>query len=63
MIKWFFDEQNVPYFQFFKVGTDEKPFFRQLYGEGSCDHRKIAAYDNHCGSGLGDYEPTKELLQ
>ena len=35
MIKRFFDKQNVPYLQFFKMTTDEKPFFTQFYGEGS----------------------------
>ena len=30
MIKRFF---NVPYLQFFKVGTNEKPFFTQFYGK------------------------------
>ena len=27
MIKRFFDEQNVPYLQFFEMATDEKSFF------------------------------------
>ena len=63
MIKRFFDEQNVPYLQFFKTATDEKPFFTQFYGEGGCGHQKIAADDNHFGSCLGDYEPTEEWLQ
>ena len=35
MIKWFYDEQNVPYLQFFKMATKEKPFSPQLYVEGS----------------------------
>ena len=39
--------------------TDEKPFFAQLYGERK-KIKKIAADDNHCGSCLGDYEPTEE---
>ena len=28
IIKWFFDEQNVPSLQFFKMATNEKPFFQ-----------------------------------
>ena len=31
MIKQFFNEQSVPYLQFFKMATDEKPFFTQFY--------------------------------
>ena len=50
MIKWFFDKQNVPYLQFFKIATSEKPFFSQFYGTGASGHQKIAADDNHCGS-------------
>ena len=49
MVKRFFDEQNFPYLQFFKMATDEKPFFTQFYGEGACGHQKIAADDNHRG--------------
>ena len=60
MIKRFFDEPDVPYLQFFKMATDKKPFFTQFYGEEACGHQKIAADDNHCGSCLGDYEPTEE---
>ena len=50
MIKRFFDEQNVPYLQFFKMAANKKPFFTQFYREGSCGHEKIAADENHCGS-------------
>ena len=32
MIKRFRNEQNVPYLQFFKMATDEMPFFIKLYG-------------------------------
>ena len=32
MIKRFRNEQNVPYLQFFKMATDEMPFFFKLYG-------------------------------
>ena len=32
-------------------------------GWGACGHQKIVANDNHCGSCLGDYEPTEEWLQ
>ena len=28
IIEWFFDEQNVPNLQFFKMATNEKPFFQ-----------------------------------
>ena len=38
IIKRFFDEQDVPYLQFFKMATNEKPFFRQFYGEWTCGH-------------------------
>ena len=31
--------------------------------EAACGHQKIAYQDNHCGSRLGDYEPTEEWLQ
>ena len=63
MIKRFFDhQQNVPYLSF-KMATDEKSFFTKFYGEGACGHQKIAADDNHCGSCLGDHEPTEEWLQ
>ena len=62
MIKWFFDEQNVPYLQFFKTATDGKPFFTKFYGKGAWGYQKIAVGDNHCGSCLGDYERTKEWL-
>ena len=34
MIKLFFDEQNIPYLQFFKMAADGRPFFTQFYGEG-----------------------------
>ena len=37
MIKRFFDEH------FFKMATDEKPFFTQFYGEGAWGHQKLAA--------------------
>ena len=47
MIKRFFGKQKVSYMQFFEMGTDEKPFFTQFYGEGPCDHQKIVADDNH----------------
>ena len=47
MIKRFFDGQNVSYLQFFKMATDERPFFTKFYGEGACGHQKIAADDNH----------------
>ena len=50
MIKRFFDELNVPYLQFFKITTDEKPLLTQFYGEGACGHQKIAADDTNCGS-------------
>ena len=63
MIKWFFDEQNVPYLQFFKMATDEKPFFTQFYGEEACGHQKTAADDNHRYSCHEDYEPTEEWPQ
>ena len=63
MIKRFFDEQNVPYLQFFEMATDEKSFFIQFYGQGSRGHQKITAYDDHCGSCLGDYKPTEKWLQ
>ena len=63
MIKWFFDKQNVPYLQFFKIATSEKPFFSQFYGAGALGHQKIAADDNHCGSCFADYESTEEWLQ
>ena len=63
MIKRFFGKQKVSYMQSFEMGTDEKSFCTQFYGEGACDHQKIVADDNHCGSCLGDYEPTKEWLQ
>ena len=64
MIKPFFDEQNVPYLQFFKMATDEKLFFTQFYGEGACGLIKIADDDNHhCDSRLEDYEPTEECRQ
>ena len=36
IIKRFFNEQNVPYLQFSKMATDEKPFFAQFYGEEAC---------------------------
>ena len=49
MIKQFFDEENVPYLQFFKMDIDEKPFFTQFYGKGACGHQKIAVDDNHSG--------------
>ena len=66
MIKRFFDEQSVPYLQFFKMTKNGKPlggkfFFTQFYGE--VGHQQIAVDDNHCGSSLGVYEPTKEWLQ
>ena len=35
MIKQFFDKQNVPFLQFFKMTADGKPFFTQFYGEGA----------------------------
>ena len=35
MIKRFFDEQNVPYLQFFKRDTNKNPFFTQFHGEGA----------------------------
>ena len=50
MIKRFFDEQNVPYLPFFKMATEEKPFFTQFYEGAACGRQKIAADDNHCGS-------------
>ena len=50
MIKRFFEKKNVPQLQFFKMATNEKPFFTQFYGEGTCGHQKIAADYNHCGS-------------
>ena len=34
MIKRFFDEQNAPYLQFFKMATDEKPFYRGSITQG-----------------------------
>ena len=53
MIKRFFDAQNVPYLQFFKMATDEKLFFRQFYEEGACGVIKIADDHNfHCDSCL-----------
>ena len=45
------------------MATNEKPFFTQFYEEGACGHQKIAADDNHCGSCLGEYEPTEKWLQ
>ena len=62
MIKRFFDEHNVSYLQFFKMATNEKPLFTQFYGERAYRHQKIAPDINHCGSCLGDYEPTEEWL-
>ena len=44
------------------VIANEKSFFTQFYGEGAWGHQKIAVDDNHCGSCLGDYEPTDEYL-
>ena len=62
-MKRFFDKKNVPYLQFFKMTTNEKPFFAQFYVEGVGGHQKIAADYNHYGSCLGDYEPNEEYLQ
>ena len=31
--KQFFDKQNVPYLQFFKMATDEKPFSHNFMGK------------------------------
>ena len=67
MIKRFFDEQNVPYLRIFKMATDERPFFTQLYGKRK-KIKKIAADKNSkkikkiaaAGSCLGYYEPTEE---
>ena len=61
IIEWFFDEQNVPNLQFFKMATNEKPFFSDNFMGN--DHQKITADDHHCGSCLRDYEPAKESLQ
>ena len=33
IINWFFDEQNVPYLQFFKMASDEKPFIDNFMGK------------------------------
>ena len=63
IITRFFDEQNILYWQFFKMATNGKPFFTQFYGEGACGHQKIPVDDNFCGSCLGDYEPFEEWLQ
>ena len=38
-------------------------FFHKILCEGACGHQEIAADCNHCGSCLGDYEPTEEWLQ
>ena len=61
IIKWSFDGQNVPNLQFFKMATNEKPFFSDNFMGN--DHQKITADDHHCGSCLRDYEPAKESLQ
>ena len=63
IMKRFFDKKNVPYLQFFKMATNEKPFFAQFYVEGVGSHQKIAADCNHYGSCLGDYESNEEYLQ
>ena len=60
MIERYFDEQNVPYLQFFKMATDWKPFFPHLYGEAASVHQKIAVNDNHGSPCLGDYESAEE---
>ena len=48
---------------FFKMATDEKPFFTKFCGKGACGRQKIAVNDALEMSCLGDYEPTEEWLQ
>ena len=38
MTKQFFDDQNVPYSQFFKMAAGEKAIFIQFHGEGASGH-------------------------
>ena len=45
------------------MATDENPFLRKFEREGSRSDQKIAADDNHCGSWLEEYEPTKEWIR
>ena len=60
MNKRFLIGRSVSYFQYFKMATIEKPFFKQFYGEETCSHQKIAADDKQCGSCLEDHLPTTE---
>ena len=59
IVKRFFDQQNVPYLQFFKMAI----YAKQFYEEGACGHQKITADDNHCGLCLKEYQPIEECLQ
>ena len=43
MIKRFFDKQNIPYLQFFKMATHDKLVFIQFYGKGAWGYQKIVA--------------------
>ena len=45
------------------MATDKNPFFKRFFGERSYGQQKIATDDKHCGSCLGDYEPTGEWLR
>ena len=47
MIKPFFNEQNVPYLQNFKMATDEKSFFTQFYGERAFGLLLMSTIDVH----------------